>query len=157
MLQRRIEIMLETVLDVSGIHGSIVMREMVDPSAALPLIVKQFIDPQRHEMDRIVARLAPELTQAEIELLHAQHRRADLLLPHAPPRAAPADGPRALPAQLHARGREAHHGVLARWARPARREAACEPRRAGAGEAPAEEGATCRLTRPTRGARSSSS
>jgi len=67
MLQRRIEIMLETVLDVSGIHGSIVMREMVDPSAALPMIVKQFIDPQRREMDRIVARLAPELTQAEID------------------------------------------------------------------------------------------
>jgi AcrR family transcriptional regulator len=67
MLLRRIEILLETVLDVSGIHGSIVLREMVDPSAALPMIVKQFIDPQRREMDRIVARLAPELTQAEIE------------------------------------------------------------------------------------------
>lgn len=67
MLLRRIEIMLETVLDVAGIHGSIVLREMVDPSDALPLIVEQFIDPQRREMDRIVARLAPELTRAEVE------------------------------------------------------------------------------------------
>ena len=67
MLLRRIETMLETVLDVSGIHGSIILREMTDPSAALPMIVKQFIDPQRREMDRIVARLAPELTQAEVE------------------------------------------------------------------------------------------
>ncbi len=64
----RIEIMLETVLDVSGIHGSIVMREMADPSAALPVIVKQFIDPQRREMGRIVARLAPKLSETEIEL-----------------------------------------------------------------------------------------
>jgi len=67
MLLRRIEILLETVLDVGDVHGSIVLREMVDPSDALPLIVKQFIDPQRREMDRIVARLAPELTRAEVE------------------------------------------------------------------------------------------
>jgi AcrR family transcriptional regulator len=67
MLVRRIETMLDTVLDVAGIHGSIMLREMTDPSDALPLIVKQFIDPQRREMDRIVARLAPELSPAEVE------------------------------------------------------------------------------------------
>ena len=63
---------------------------MVDPSEALPVIVKQFIDPQRHEMERIVARLAPELTQAEIEyctrsivgqtFFYRTHRPALLLL-----------------------------------------------------------------------------
>jgi len=67
MLLSRVETMLETVLDPAGIHGRIVLREMVDPSAALPVIVKQFIEPQRREMDRLVARLAPELTTAEVE------------------------------------------------------------------------------------------
>jgi len=90
MLQRRIETLLETVLDVSGIHGSIMQREMTDPSAALPMIVKQFIDPQRREMDRIVARLAPELMEAEVEhctrsivgqtFFYRTHRPALLLL-----------------------------------------------------------------------------
>ncbi len=89
-LLRRIETMLETVLDVSGIHGSIVMREMADPSDALPLIVKQFIDPQRREMDRIVARLAPELTLSEVDyctrsivgqtFIYRTHRPALLLM-----------------------------------------------------------------------------
>jgi len=68
ILRRRIETMLETVLDPKGIHGSIMQREMTDPSGALPVIVKQFIDPVRREMDRIVARLAPALSTAEVEL-----------------------------------------------------------------------------------------
>jgi hypothetical protein len=59
--------MLETVLDAASIHGAIMQREMTDPSDALPVIVKQFIDPQRREMDRIVGRLAPGLSQAEVE------------------------------------------------------------------------------------------
>jgi len=90
MLLRRTETMLETVLDVSGIHGSIMLREMTDPSAALPMIVKQFIDPQRREMDRIVARLAPQLTEVEVErctrsivgqtFFYRTHRPALLLL-----------------------------------------------------------------------------
>ena len=67
LLRRRVETMLETVLDTSSVHGAIMQREMTDPSEALPLIVKRFIDPQRRAMDRLIARLAPELPQEEVE------------------------------------------------------------------------------------------
>ncbi len=68
ILRRRIETTLETVLDAAGVHGSIMQREMTDPSGALPMIVKQFIEPFRHEMARVISRLAPELSPAEVEL-----------------------------------------------------------------------------------------
>jgi len=90
MLRLRVETMLETVLDASSVHGAIMQREMADPSDALPVIVKQFIDPQRRAMDRLVARLAPELSQAEVErctrslvgqtFFYLTHRPALLLL-----------------------------------------------------------------------------
>jgi AcrR family transcriptional regulator len=90
MLRRRIETMLETVLDASSVHGPIMQREMTDPSDALPVIVKQFIDPQRRGMDRLIARLAPELSPAEVEhctrsvvgqtFFYLTHRPALLLL-----------------------------------------------------------------------------
>jgi hypothetical protein len=63
---------------------------MTDPSDALPVIVKQFIDPQRRAMDRLVARLAPGLSPAEVErctrslvgqvFFYLTHRPALLLL-----------------------------------------------------------------------------
>ncbi|HEY8156736.1 MAG TPA: CerR family C-terminal domain-containing protein [Myxococcota bacterium] len=90
MLRLRVESMLETVLDASSVHGAIMQREMVDPSDALPVIVKQFIDPQRRAMDRLVARLEPALAQAEVErctrslvgqiFFYLTHRPALLLL-----------------------------------------------------------------------------
>jgi AcrR family transcriptional regulator len=90
MLRRRIETMLETVLDESSVHGAIMQREMADPSDALPVIVKQFIDPQRRAMGRLVARLEPELSQADVErctrslvgqtFFYLTHRPALLLL-----------------------------------------------------------------------------
>jgi len=90
MLRLRVETMLETVLDVSSVHGAIMQREMTDPSDALPVIVKQFIDPQRRAMDRLIARLAPELSQAQVErctrslvgqtFFYLTHRPALLLL-----------------------------------------------------------------------------
>jgi len=90
MLRLRVETMLETVLDASSVHGAIMQREMADPSEALPVIVKQFIDPQRRAMDRLVARLAPDLSQAEVErctrslvgqtFFYLTHRPALLLL-----------------------------------------------------------------------------
>jgi AcrR family transcriptional regulator len=67
LLRRRVETMLETLLDDASVHGPIMLREMSEPSGALPVIVKQYIDPQRRMMDRIFARLAPELPPAEIE------------------------------------------------------------------------------------------
>jgi len=90
MLQLRIQTMLETVLDAASVHGAIVQREMADPSEALPVIVKQFIDPQRRAMDRLLGRLAPELSAVEIEhctrsvvgqtFLYLTHRPALLLM-----------------------------------------------------------------------------
>jgi AcrR family transcriptional regulator len=90
MLRRRVEAMLETVLDASSIHGAIMQREMADPSDALPVIVKQFIDPQRRAMDRLVARLEPKLSPADVErctrslvgqaFFYLTHRPALLLL-----------------------------------------------------------------------------
>lgn len=90
MLRLRVETMLETVLDASSVHGAIMQREMADPSDALPVIVKQFIDPQRRAMDRLVARLEPALAQAEVErctrslvgqiFFYLTHRPALLLL-----------------------------------------------------------------------------
>jgi AcrR family transcriptional regulator len=90
MLRRRVETMLETVLDESSIHGAIMQREMADPSDALPVIVEQFIDPQRRAMDRLIAQLEPELSEAEIErctrslvgqtFFYLTHRPALLLL-----------------------------------------------------------------------------
>jgi AcrR family transcriptional regulator len=90
LLRRRVDTMLETVLDAASVHGAIMQREMTDPSEALPVIVKQFIDPQRRAMERLVARLAPELSQAEIErctrslvgqiFFYLTHRAALLLL-----------------------------------------------------------------------------
>lgn len=90
MLRRRVETMLETLLDASSVHGPIMQREMTDPSDALPVIVKQFIDPQRRAMDRLIARLAPELSPAEVEhctrslvgqvFFYLTHRPALLLL-----------------------------------------------------------------------------
>jgi AcrR family transcriptional regulator len=90
LLQLRIQTMLETVLDATSVHGAIMQREMTDPSEALPVIVKQFIDPQRRAMDRLIAQLAPELSPAEVEhctrslvgqtFFYLTHRPALLLL-----------------------------------------------------------------------------
>jgi AcrR family transcriptional regulator len=90
MLRRRVEAMLETVLDESSVHGAIMQREMTDPSDALPVIVKQFIDPMRRGMERLVARLAPELSPEAVEhctrslvgqtFFYLTHRPALLLL-----------------------------------------------------------------------------
>jgi AcrR family transcriptional regulator len=90
VLCRRIETMLETVLDVGSVHGPIMQREMTDPSDALPVIVRQFIDPMRRGMERLVARLAPALSPDQVEhctrslvgqaFFYLSHRPALLLL-----------------------------------------------------------------------------
>lgn len=42
-------------------HGALMMRELADPTSALPIIVAEFIRPQVREMGDLVARLAPRL------------------------------------------------------------------------------------------------
>ncbi len=68
MLAVRIETMLEFLLGPPpSPHGAIMQREMCDPSGALPLIVRDFVLPQKEATARIVARLAPRLSGREVE------------------------------------------------------------------------------------------
>jgi AcrR family transcriptional regulator len=48
-------------------HGALLLREMSDPTDALPIIVEEFIRPQEHQMEAIVARLMPRASRATIQ------------------------------------------------------------------------------------------
>ena len=68
MLAVRIETMLEFLLGPPpSPHGAIMQREMCDPTGALPLIVRDFVLPQKEATARIVARLAPHLSVREVD------------------------------------------------------------------------------------------
>jgi AcrR family transcriptional regulator len=68
LLRARVEAILELLLGPPpALHGMLMMREMCDPSAALPDIVEQFILPHRREMEAIVAGLMPQLSRAQVE------------------------------------------------------------------------------------------
>lgn len=68
LLRARIAAMLELQLGPPpGLHGTLMMREMCDPSAALPDIVDQFIQPLKREMEAIVAGLLPQLGREAVE------------------------------------------------------------------------------------------
>lgn len=66
LLRARVEILLETLLASDRPHGALVMRELSDPSDALPEIVRRFLDPQRCAMETLVAKLAPGLPPEQI-------------------------------------------------------------------------------------------
>jgi hypothetical protein len=68
LLRARIEAMLELLLGPPpGLHGLLMMREMCDPSAALPHIVEQLIVPHKREMEAIVGGLLPSLSREAVE------------------------------------------------------------------------------------------
>jgi AcrR family transcriptional regulator len=68
LLHARIAAMLELLLGPPlGLHGTLMMREMCDPSAALPDIVEQFIQPHKREMEAIVGALLPGVGRAAVE------------------------------------------------------------------------------------------
>ncbi len=68
VLQARAEVMLDMLIGPPpGLHGTLMQREMTDPSEALPVIVKEFIRPMKQEMEEIITQLAPDLRQADIE------------------------------------------------------------------------------------------
>src|SRR5947199_8238054 len=50
-----------------GRHGTLMQREMCDPSEALPVIVDEFIRPVTREMEEIVAQLVPGLDRKTVE------------------------------------------------------------------------------------------
>ena len=60
LLEARITTMLEMLLGPPpAAHGALMLREMCDPTDAMPMIVAEFIAPQTLEMEQIVARLLP--------------------------------------------------------------------------------------------------
>lgn len=68
LLRARIGAMLDVLLGPPpGLHGTLMMREMCDPSAALPHIVSQFIEPMKRETEALIARLEPRLSRAAVE------------------------------------------------------------------------------------------
>lgn len=68
LLRARILAMLELLLGPPpGLHGMLMMREMCDPSAALPHIVGQFIEPVKRETEAVVALLEPTLSRLAVE------------------------------------------------------------------------------------------
>jgi AcrR family transcriptional regulator len=68
VLAVRIETMLEFLLGPPpSPQGAIMQREMCDPTDALPLIVREFVLPQKEATARLVARLAPHLSRREVE------------------------------------------------------------------------------------------
>jgi AcrR family transcriptional regulator len=62
LLETRVEIMLSNLLGPPpSDHGTLMMREMLDPSDALPIVVREFVEPMISEAGALVRRLAPTL------------------------------------------------------------------------------------------------
>jgi AcrR family transcriptional regulator len=90
LLRARIHALLATLLDPDNVHATLMLREMADPSEALPFMVRRWIDPMRRGTERILARLAPRLDGAAIEsatrsvvgmvFFYRSHRAALLLM-----------------------------------------------------------------------------
>ena len=68
LLRARVNVMLEVLIGPPpGLHGTLMHREMCDPSEAMSVIVDEFILPMFGEMRAIVARLAPGLERKAAE------------------------------------------------------------------------------------------
>ena len=90
LLRARIHALLATLVDPDNVHTTLMLREMADPSEALPFMVRRWIDPMRRGTERILARLAPRLDAAAIEsatrsvvgmvFFYRSHRAALLLM-----------------------------------------------------------------------------
>ena len=62
IFRARVGVMLDLLIGPPpGVHGTLMQREMCDPSEALPVIVDEFIGPMMHEMRDIATRLEPGL------------------------------------------------------------------------------------------------
>ena len=68
LLRARLTVMLDLLLGPPpGVHGTLMHREMCDPSEALPVIVDEFIAPMMREMRDIAAHLAPGVDERTLE------------------------------------------------------------------------------------------
>src|SRR5262249_17009250 len=60
LLEARITTMLGMMLgSPPSAHAQLMLREMCDPTDAMPMIVAEFIEPQTREMAQLVTRLVP--------------------------------------------------------------------------------------------------
>ena len=68
LLAERVRVMLEILVGPPpGLHGTLMQRELADPSEALPVIVRELIEPFKAEMEAIVTRLEPGLSPEALE------------------------------------------------------------------------------------------
>jgi len=68
LLRTRVNVMLDLLIGPPpGLHGTLMHREMCDPSEALPVIVDEFILPMFGEMRAIAAGLAPGVEREALE------------------------------------------------------------------------------------------
>jgi len=68
LLRARAKVMLDLLIGPPpGLHGTLMQREMCDPSAALPVIVAELIQPLQRETQSIIAQLAPGLPRRDVE------------------------------------------------------------------------------------------
>lgn len=70
LLRARLDVMVAMLLgEEPNLHAQLMMREMADPSEALPVIVREFIQPLVDEVAQIVARLRPDLSRRQVDLV----------------------------------------------------------------------------------------
>jgi len=68
VLAARTKVMLDLLIGPPpGLHATLMLREMSDPSEALHIIVDEFIAPFEHELEDIVAHLLPDLEPHAVE------------------------------------------------------------------------------------------
>jgi AcrR family transcriptional regulator len=69
VIEKRIGLMLGDLLGPPpSPHGTLMLREMLDPSDALPIVVREFIEPMVEETGAVVRRLAPSLDDEQVRL-----------------------------------------------------------------------------------------
>jgi AcrR family transcriptional regulator len=67
VLERRIALMLANLLGPPpSLHGALMLREMLDPSDALPIVVAEFIEPMMDDAAAILRRLEPGLDDERV-------------------------------------------------------------------------------------------
>lgn len=66
LLRTRVRVMFEFIVGPPGLEGQLMLREMADPSEALPNILAEFIEPMVAETGAIVAQLEPLLTPEQV-------------------------------------------------------------------------------------------
>jgi AcrR family transcriptional regulator len=77
ILRTRVRLMLEMLIGPPpGVHGTLMQREMVDPSEAMPVIVGEFIRPMMTRCRAIVAQPRARVGTPQRRAMRAEHRRA---------------------------------------------------------------------------------